>query len=260
MTRVGKIARLPRAIREQLNHRLQDGEPGKRLVGWLNTLPEVKAVLAGEFNGRPISEQNLSEWKAGGYRDWEKQQERQTLVRQLAEDAGDLEAANHQGTLNRQLSVVLTAELAQATREALAQTTDAKERLECIGQSVGKFAQLRREESAAERVRLIRERWQTEQNDTAAKDQTNRVLFPIHAAIVHKSFMGMMAGSSPESQTSTMQVLERLLEKRKNRPADACPSADKNLSSPFKPIQGNSTPTESAHQTKSDLIKSFQPV
>jgi len=32
MTRVGKIARLPREIREQLNRRLQDGEPGKRLV------------------------------------------------------------------------------------------------------------------------------------------------------------------------------------------------------------------------------------
>src|ERR1035438_7957478 len=52
MTRVGKIARLPREIREQLNHRLQDGEIGKRLVDWLNSLPEVKAVLAGEFNGR----------------------------------------------------------------------------------------------------------------------------------------------------------------------------------------------------------------
>ena len=49
MTRVGKIARLPRALREQLNHRLQDGELGRRLVDWLNASPEVKAVLAAEF-------------------------------------------------------------------------------------------------------------------------------------------------------------------------------------------------------------------
>jgi hypothetical protein len=33
-TRNGKIARLPLAIREQLNSRLQDGEQGKKLVLW----------------------------------------------------------------------------------------------------------------------------------------------------------------------------------------------------------------------------------
>ena len=61
MTRLGKIARLPRAVREQLNHRLADGEMGKRLVEWLNTLPVVHAVLTAEFGGRAINEQNLSD-------------------------------------------------------------------------------------------------------------------------------------------------------------------------------------------------------
>src|SRR5712692_3098289 len=40
MTHKGKIARLPLAIREQLNRRLQDGEIGKELVVWLNAAPE----------------------------------------------------------------------------------------------------------------------------------------------------------------------------------------------------------------------------
>src|SRR6267142_2931446 len=31
-----KIARLPEAIREPLNQRLDDGEPGNQLVAWLN--------------------------------------------------------------------------------------------------------------------------------------------------------------------------------------------------------------------------------
>jgi len=31
-TRNGKIARLPKDIREELNRRLEDGEPGKHLV------------------------------------------------------------------------------------------------------------------------------------------------------------------------------------------------------------------------------------
>ena len=70
VTRNGKIARLPRAMREELNRRLRDGEQGNKLVAWLNGLPEVKAVVALEFGGKPIREQNLSEWRKGGYRDW----------------------------------------------------------------------------------------------------------------------------------------------------------------------------------------------
>jgi hypothetical protein len=255
MTRVGKIARLPREIREQLNHRLQDGELGKRLVDWLNALPEVKAVLVGEFNSRAITEQNLSEWKTGGYRDWEKHQERRVLVRQLAEDAEDLEASNKNGEVSRHLSVVLAADLAQATREALAQTTNVKERLECVGQAVGKFTQLRREESNAERVRLTRERWQAEQNEAGAKDRTNHVLFPIYAAVIHKSFMGLMADSSPESQAGTVQVLERLLEKRKSRQSAASPPSDEKSSTQFKPIQGKSSHVRAVDQTESDPIQ-----
>src|SRR5712671_2353536 len=90
MTRNGKIARLPREIREQLNRRLQDGEPGTKVVSWLNSLPDVQAVLAAEFESRAISEQNLSEWKAGGYRDWLLQQEAIELVRHMDADSSEL--------------------------------------------------------------------------------------------------------------------------------------------------------------------------
>ncbi len=58
-TRNGKIARLPKQIRHDLNGRLEDGQPGKQLVEWLNGLPEVQEVLKLRFGGRPISEQNL---------------------------------------------------------------------------------------------------------------------------------------------------------------------------------------------------------
>ena len=42
MTRNGKIARLPLAIRQQLNLRLQNGELAQD-PSWLNQLPEVQA-------------------------------------------------------------------------------------------------------------------------------------------------------------------------------------------------------------------------
>ena len=54
MTRTGKIARLPREIREKLNHRLRDGENGKKLVRWLNSAALAQIVLKKEFGGRPI--------------------------------------------------------------------------------------------------------------------------------------------------------------------------------------------------------------
>ena len=87
MTRNGKIARLPKAIRDQLNRRLEDGQPGVRVVEWLNTLPEVHTVLTEQFDGRAINEVNLSEWKAGGFLDWQARQEMLAHTQELVEEA-----------------------------------------------------------------------------------------------------------------------------------------------------------------------------
>jgi len=58
-----KITRLPGEVREQLNRPLQNGERGKPLVAWLNSLPSVRAVMEMEFGGKPAREKNLSyEW------------------------------------------------------------------------------------------------------------------------------------------------------------------------------------------------------
>jgi len=66
----GKIANLPDAIRDELNYRLTEGEEGIELVKWLNSKPEVLRVLRQRFDGKPISEQNLSQWRTHGYRQW----------------------------------------------------------------------------------------------------------------------------------------------------------------------------------------------
>jgi hypothetical protein len=70
MSRPGKIARLPESIRDQVNIRLQDGEPSKPIADWLNSEPGVKAVLAAEFEGRPIDRGNINEWRAHGHQEW----------------------------------------------------------------------------------------------------------------------------------------------------------------------------------------------
>ncbi len=72
---LGKISRLPSDVRDQLNHRLADGQPAAVLLPWLNSLPEVKAILAQYFDAQPISEQNLSDYRTHGFRRWQIRQE-----------------------------------------------------------------------------------------------------------------------------------------------------------------------------------------
>ena len=66
----GKISRLPAHLREEINLRLFNGQIGRQIVAWLNSLPEVQATMAEFFNGRPIDEGNLSEWRKRSYEVW----------------------------------------------------------------------------------------------------------------------------------------------------------------------------------------------
>src|SRR5579864_5947898 len=111
----GKIARLPSHLREQLNRRMENGEPGVRLVAWLNTLPEVKAVLESDFDGREISEQNLSEWKDHGYRDWQAHQDSLALTRDTIANARELLALAG-GDIAESLATVVATRYAAALK------------------------------------------------------------------------------------------------------------------------------------------------
>jgi len=169
-THNGKIARLPRNLRDELNHRLDDGEPGGRILEWLNALPAVQTMLTAEFGGGQINAQNLSNWRKGGFQQWLKQQERRSLVRELTEnaeelatDAGGVELGNH-------LSAVLVAELAASARDALAAITDPAERCVRLLELLHTIVRVRRQDCLAgklviERERRARERKKEKEND-----------------------------------------------------------------------------------------------
>ena len=158
-TRVGKIARLPRTLRNQLNQRLHDGEPGNRLLEWLNGLPEVQALLAAEFESRPINAQNFSDWKQGGYRDWVAQQEALELAQRLGEDAAELQA-DGRPPLTDTLALWLAARYAVATRQVA--QADAAEGWRLLRELCADVVELRRGDHHAERLRIERERLELE--------------------------------------------------------------------------------------------------
>jgi hypothetical protein len=166
MTRNGKIARLARTIRDELCRRLQDGEPGVRLVAWLNGLPDTQRVLATDFGGRPISEQNLCEWKAGGYRDWLARQETLSQARELAADARELTAATD-GKLTDHLATVLAARYAAALAGWDGEVTDEFRRKQRALRGLCQdIVELRRGDHSGARLNLEQERLGREREKT----------------------------------------------------------------------------------------------
>jgi hypothetical protein len=99
-SRNGKIARLPRHVREELNERLERSEPGPQLLAWLNALPETKEVAEKHFASAPVNKQNLSEWRQGGFQEW---LAGRNLTRTAHSDAVALLAASLAGLILRQI-------------------------------------------------------------------------------------------------------------------------------------------------------------
>lgn len=170
VTRNGKIARLPYSIRDILNERLRNGEQGTKLVKWLNRLPEVKEVLAGEFGGRPINEQNLTEWKQGGFNDWLRHQETRAWVRALVDESADLEEEAGDVSVADWLSAPVAIALGRWILEAAAvEKNDPTQRAALLA-AAREVTELRRCDHRAERLRIDRERWETEQQDRQNKE------------------------------------------------------------------------------------------
>ena len=157
MTRTGKIARLPKTIRDELNQRLENGETGGSLADWLNGLPEVQAIMKAHFAGAEIREQNLSEWRKGGYLEWLRHQQAMELAERLYERAEEMKAqAEEQMPMSEVLSLWLAARYAVATEEIA--STGSEEGWKQLRQMCGDVARLRRLDQQERRIEQEDER------------------------------------------------------------------------------------------------------
>jgi hypothetical protein len=158
-TRNGKIARLPRAVRQQVNTHLDDGMEAEPLLAWVNALPETQALLREKFDGKAINPQNLSEWRQGGYQDWLRNQQRLELAEQMMEQGQELDEVAKGPSLSNRLGLVLTVELAARVKEWQAGTDEPKERWRQLRELLRELGDLRREEHRAQRARIAQEKW-----------------------------------------------------------------------------------------------------
>jgi len=157
-TRTGKIARLPKKIRDQLNHRLQNGQQGPEILAWLNALPAVHRVLNAHFAGQPILQQNLSQWRKGGYTDWLRHQETQANTRWMIERSDDVDTEENDEYLCERLARVLTAELVQHTND-LATIKSPGERWKQFREIALELSRLRYGTQYARTINLASHRW-----------------------------------------------------------------------------------------------------
>jgi hypothetical protein len=163
----GKIGRLPLAIREEINRRLLEGQTGAKILPWLNSLDEVKAVLEEDFEGLSVNDENLSQWRKGGYALWLRRREQLEHTRELAAVSVRLAKAGG-GSLAEGAAAILAGKVLDVLEklEELIGVTDGegdeKARLTLIAESIDSLTlavtRLRKGDHTAENLRLLRDR------------------------------------------------------------------------------------------------------
>ena len=108
--RQGKIARLPFAIREELNRRILDGQSGRVILRWLNADPAVKKLLPEDAEGLNVTDSNLTSWRQGGYEDWRKQREHIETIQELSHYSIELAKASG-GNLTEGAAAILAGKI-----------------------------------------------------------------------------------------------------------------------------------------------------
>ena len=165
LTHNGKIGCLPKSIQEQLNHRIENGEKAGVLVKWLNSLPEVRDVMARDFGGKPIREQNLSEWRKRGYAKWLQQQEALDMARQLTADVGELQPPGSP-PLADQMAVWLTARYLVAVQKLAEKNGDGEMDLKTLRELCHDVVAVRRGDHSGARLKMEHERLEREREKT----------------------------------------------------------------------------------------------
>jgi hypothetical protein len=161
MARVGKIARLPREVRAQLNSRLDDGSEAEPILSWLNALPEVQSALARHYGGRPVTPQNISEWRNGGFQEWLARRDLLADADDLAADQQELQSATRGRSLADHLSNVIAFRLAAILSPSGADLDEkALVQLRALLPLSQAVVKMRRGDLEAARLQMETQRWE----------------------------------------------------------------------------------------------------
>jgi hypothetical protein len=144
-TRVGNVARLPKAVRDRLNRMLLDGVPYKQII-----------VALGQEAG-DVTPDNITKWKShGGYAQWLNEQKLLTQWQAKWEFAKDFVAQGHGQNLHQTVNQVIATQIYDAMNtmgpEALKAALQGENKTAI--QLIQAFAQLTKAHVDCERLRV----------------------------------------------------------------------------------------------------------
>ena len=147
MANFGKISRLPAELRNEICVRLYNGETSATILPWLNARPEAVKLVSEQFDGSPITPQNLSEWKGGEYAKWLSRREKIQNLKELSMWAADV---SRRGVNLAGGSAAIIAGKILEIADDLQISVDEPEKLAALTRAV---AQLQNGELAAQKLR-----------------------------------------------------------------------------------------------------------
>jgi hypothetical protein len=118
-------------------------------------------MLAQKFGGRPIDDNNLYEWRHGGYEEWLWHEDRRDRLGSAFEHIAKLDAVGDGTQVAERLGAIVAAELAKALNmlEGISDMNDRWFRLREISRELTRF---RRENCNNQRLRLAEQRLENE--------------------------------------------------------------------------------------------------
>ena len=258
-THVGKIGRLSKYFRDELGRRIEDGEPGKEIVKWLNGNSRVQEILKEQFGGRPITEQNLSEWKQTGHPEWLRREETRLAVSRLAEQSNDLDEAADGHEISDRFASVLAAELARLALTLLEKEIDPEKRWQRLCEVHRELSQLRRDDHRAVRTFIKRERWnrevereEDEEHQRVEEASKNRLRDMVFASMHNQTMAEAFGGGEYGRRMAEMlhrikfdMSLDDLLDMKPHK--ESTPSPVKPSQTKSDPIQPNPTNLSNGH-------------
>jgi len=166
MARQGKFARLPHALREEVNQRILNGESAGTVLAWLNADPGAVKVWDEYFEGAGATPQNLSEWRLGGYKEWRAEREKVENTKSLASYAAEIAAAG--GGLSAGLQAILAGHIMEGFEVLVnadqgdEKPDDPVKRIAALG---GVVASMRHADIAKERIDLDKDKVSAKKED-----------------------------------------------------------------------------------------------
>ena len=207
----GKISRLPREVRDELNRRLDNGEDGAALLHWLNGRPGTLKVMQDYFASQPVNKQNLSDWRQGGFLEWQRQQEALEIAGRLLEDAEDAEKLAEDGALADRMAELVSVTLGNLLQAAICQP-DGPEKTKAVLRSSRELIRMRCADRDYERAQREDADWKRKEREQEAQDREKaeqerkkKMLAPLEAA-ERKKFLTL----TNQAQGYTKEFAEKL--------------------------------------------------